>query len=215
MPLGFNWYTILLLLFAAIGLLIVGAVVVYRVKSWLDDRRWKSSQDKAKPASDYLNQADAIVTHEVASGNLDSDALIIKVRSQVTDLILSDYSELAGKFDFDKSAFEFKIKKHHHWEWWTDFGLRVLLTLGAAFFTWCWFLYIQSTVKDLPKSKLSDPVIIALLTTTTANILGAWAIVARYVWRVKEAKSDESSKELAPPSDTDDKTYKIKIPKEG
>lgn len=128
-----------------------------------------------------------------------------------------DLLTLQEKLVYETAKLEFIKNKHRHWEWWVDFLVRVVLTGCAAWFTYAWITYLQEVVTSIPKYRLSEAIIIALLTTTTANVLGAWAIVARYVWKVRpaNAKSLPSIEELAPPSDTDDESWVIRPPGSG
>lgn len=66
-----------------------------------------------------------------------------------------------------------------------DIVLRLLMCAALLWICWVWLDRISGIVEkqtEEGKKTLTDPVLIALLTTTTANILGLLLIVVGYLF---------------------------------
>ncbi|MDH4474102.1 MAG: hypothetical protein QE487_15950 [Fluviicola sp.] len=61
----------------------------------------------------------------------------------------------------------------------TNTRLRYYLAIWASLLISCWLWKVGELVMNSKKHELSDGVLIALLTTTTANVLGIIAIVMK------------------------------------
>lgn len=109
--------------------------------------------------------------------------------------------------EFESQELKHIIEQREHNNWRIESWLRFILTCLASGATWWWILFVTEQIRKQP-APMNEHVLIALMTTTTANILGVWAIVARYVWHVKEKPKESKPKKRkgrASDSDDDDK----------
>jgi prophage DNA circulation protein len=118
---------------------------------------------------------------------------------------------------YENEELKYEILAHKHSTGKFESAVRIVFTILAAYATYTWASYVMHKVDDVMKLDMpgkpiitvaQEHILIALMTTTTASVLGAWAIVAKYVWHVPEEKPENKKKrntsEAPPDSDEDD-----------
>ena len=83
------------------------------------------------------------------------------------------------------------------WRYWIDTGLRIVFSIT---YTWLLILWLNKVIHILTHNnlcgyKLSDNVLIALLVTSTANVIGMVVIVLKNLFPEKNKKDKPKSAE--------------------
>ncbi len=92
---------------------------------------------------------------------------------------------------------ETKLKTTELWTGRANLAGRTIFSVGIFGLMFWWLLFVKEVIMLVAKNQahLSDTVLIALITTTTANVLGLWAIVANYLYQ--KGKLAEAAKQPA------------------
>ena len=130
--------------------------------------------------------------------NLSSDLEILRVEDRV-DEVREDIDEIKEKVyrDREKEA-EVQTKEHALQE------LRVMFDERKRYSSWLfnlsayWLMFIGAFLlfAGAEKIKVADSVLIALITTTTANVLGLFYIVARWLFPNKNTSDKDGTNKM-------------------
>ena len=110
-----------------------------------------------------------------------------------------DYAEAVRYKSNIKKEVSSKEKRYiaKTWRYWIDTGLRIVFSIT---YTWLLILWLNKVIHILTHNnlcgyKLSDNVLIALLVTSTANVIGMVVIVLKNLFPEKNKKDKPKSAE--------------------
>lgn len=96
-----------------------------------------------------------------------------------------------------------KLKQTELWSGWSNLGSRFAFSISVFCLIVWWLGFVKGVITDVAynRAHLTDAVLIALITTTTANVLGLWVIVANYLYqkgKMAEAVKNEAKADSEP-----------------